>query len=224
MKTPQRFSTKIVVLLIFCITIPAITFAQWSNALNLSPNAVSAGLNESMGTCIGVSGDTVHVVWVDRLSSTKGALYYIRSIDSGLTWSNPVNITDTSGNAWNPAIAVNGSSVHVVWREINLANNHRTSMYKHSLDGGNTWGTKVIVDTAVADWPAVAVSGDTVYVVNDIVVAASPYNTEIFFLRSVNNGLTWSSHQQLTFSVGRSEDEAIIAQGSHIHMSWNDNR
>jgi hypothetical protein len=59
---------------------------------------------------------------------------------------------------------------------------------------------------------------------NDIVTSASPYNTEIFFLKSTDNGATWSTHQQLTFAAGRSEDEAITAQGSHIHMSWNDNR
>ena len=223
MKTQQRLSAKNLVLLVFCIIIPTITFAQWSNAFNLSPNAVSAGLNESMGTCIGVSGDTVHIVWVDRLSTTRGVLYYICSLDSGLTWSNPVAITDTSSNIYNPAIAVNGPNVHVVWREITPLNK-RNSIYKHSLDGGNTWGAKIAVDTSVADWPAVTVSGNTVYVANDIVVSAAPFNTEIFFLRSLDNGFTWSPHTRITNSVGRSEDEAIAAEGSHVHMSWNDNR
>jgi hypothetical protein len=112
----------------------------------------------------------------------------------------------------------------VVWREIDTLNQHRSSHYKHSLDGGRTWGPDVVLDTVVADWPAVAVSGDKVYVANDIVTSASPYNTEIFFLRSIDNGTTWSGHQQLTVSSGRSEDEAIAAQGPDVFMSWNDNR
>ena len=85
-----------------------------------------------MGSCIGVSGDTIHVVWTDKLSSTKAVLYYTRSLDTGLTWSNPIPISSPGGNAWNPAIGVSGSSIHVVWREISTKNGHRASWYKHS--------------------------------------------------------------------------------------------
>ncbi len=224
MKLPLRYSIKILVLLSGAIGLPSYILAQWSVPVNLSPNAINALLNESMGSCIGVSGDTVHVVWADRLSTNKGAIYYTQSADTGLTWSTPVAITDINRNAWNPAIVVYGSNINVVWREIDTVNGHRSSWYEHSLDGGNTWGTSVVLDTAIADWPAVAVSGNKVYVANDIVTSSSPYNTEIFFLRSLDNGTTWSPHQQITFSTGRSEDEAISAQGSHVFMSWNDNR
>jgi len=198
--------------------------AQWSQPVNISPNAVSALLNESMGPCIGVNGYTIHVVWADRFTSKKGAIFYTSSADTGLTWSNPVPITDLNGNAWNPAIAVSGSNIHVVWREIDTVNQHRSSHYKHSLDGGNSWGANVRLDTVIADWPAVTVSGNMVYVANDIVTSSTPYNTEIFFMKSADNGSTWSTHQQLTFASGRSEDEAITAQGSQVHMAWNDNR
>ena len=163
---------------------------------------------------MGTNGDTLHVVWTDKLSSTTAAIYYTRSVDTGLTWSTPVAITDLSHYAWNPAIAVNGLNVHVVWREMKPVGGMRASWYKHSTDGGNTWGPNVFLDST-ADWPAVAVSGNNVYMANDSVTAASPYNTEIFFMRSTDNGQTWSHKQQLTFSVGRSEDEAIHAEG-HI--------
>ncbi len=224
MKTSLRFAIKILVLfLLFCGAYSAV-YSQWSAPVNISPGAVSALLNESMGSCLGVSNDTVHVVWADRLSINKGAIFYTRSADTGLTWSTPVAITSLNGNAWNPAIAINGKNVHVVWREIDTVTGHRTSMYEHSTDGGTTWGTRVVIDTVVADWPAITVSGNTVYIANDIVTSASPYNTEIFFLRSTDNGTTWSAHQQLTYSLGRSEDEAITAQGTDVFMTWNDNR
>ena len=218
MKSRRLLTT---ILLLF---LSIISNAQWSAPVNLSPASVSAGLNESMGSCIGVSGDTIHVVWCDRLGSNKGAIYYTHSTDTGLTWSNPLPITNLNGNAWNPAIAVNGANIHLVWREIDTINNKRSSHYCRSLNSGNNWGQNVVLDTVVADWPAVAVSGNRVYVANDIVTATSPYNTEVFFLRSTDNGATWSAHQQITFAAGRSEDEAIMAEGSFIHMAWNDNR
>ncbi len=224
MKTPGCFFKTAVLLLFLEFGLNFSVFAQWSQPVNLSPNAVSALLNESMGPCIGVSGTTIHVVWADRFTSKKGAIYYTASADTGLTWSTPVAITNINGNAWNPAIAVNGSNIHVVWREIDTITQHRSSHYKHSVDGGSSWGANVLLDTAIADWPAVTVSGNLVYVANDIVTSASPYNTEIFFLKSSDNGTTWSTHQQLTFATGRSEDEAITARGSQVHMAWNDNR
>lgn len=218
------YSIKFMSLLLIAGLFPQLVSGQWSSPINLSPNAISALLNESMGPCIGVSGDTVHVVWADRLNTTHGAIYYTQSADTGLTWSSPVAITSTSGNAWNPAIAVNGSSIHVVWREIDTVNLHRSSHYKHSLDGGITWGENVTVDSVVANWPGVAVSGNSVYIVNDIVTSTTPYNTEIFFLKSMDNGTTWGAHQQITFADGRSEDEAITAMGPDVYLSWNDNR
>jgi hypothetical protein len=202
---------------------PKESFAQWSAPVDISPSAVSAGLNESMGSCLGVSGDTVHVVWTDKLSNNHAIIYYTHSLDTGLTWSNAVPISPPAGNAWNPAIAVSGLNVHVVWREIDTVTNHRASWYRHSLDGGYTWGPLFFLDST-ADWPAVTVSDTTVYIANDVVVAQSPYNTEIFLMRSIDNGNTWTGPVQLTNAVGRSEDEAIMAQGSHVHMSWNDNR
>jgi len=175
-----------------------------------------------MGSCIGVSHDSVHVIWTDKLSSTTAALYYTRSIDTGKTWSNPVAITGLNGDAAHPAIAVYGKNIHVAWEEMNPLNNaDRKSYYKHSLDGGNTWGPNIFIDST-GDWPGIAVSGKNVYIVNDRHITAT--NSEIFFLRSTDNGLTWSPEQQLTFAPDRSEDEAIAAEGSHIHMSWNDKR
>ncbi len=222
MKKTLHFSVTIVMLMMAAIGFPSLVHAQWSARVNLSPHAVNAGLNESMGSCIGVSGDTVHVVWCDQRSGTRTVIYYIRSTDAGLTWNTPIAITDTNGNAWNPAIAVNGPNIHVVWRTV--VGTTRSSHYRRSLDAGNNWQPNILLDSAVADWPAVTVSGNYVYVVNDILTASSPYNTEIFFLRSTDNGATWSAHQQVTFSVGRSEDEAIAAQGPDIYMAWNDNR
>jgi hypothetical protein len=213
----------LLIIIVICRLSSVHCFAQWSAPVDISPSAISAGLNESMGSCLGVYGDTVHVVWTDKINTTHAVIYYTRSLDAGITWSPEVPISAAGGNSWNPAIAVNGASIHVVWREIDTVTNRRSSWYKRSLDGGATWSSNVFLDST-ADWPGVAATGNMVYMVNDVVVSQAPYNTEIFFMRSLDNGATWQVPVQLTNAVGRSEDEAVAAQGSKVHMSWNDNR
>ncbi len=206
-------------LTLLSLSLPALIAAQWGSVVNLSPNSLAANLNENMGPCLAVNGDTVHVVWSDRRSAGS-AIYYRRSVDTGLTWSAAVAITDTLGKASFPVIAVNGQNVHVVWMD--SLNGIRASYYQHSLDGGNTWEPKICLDTNTAFWPGVAVSDSTVLVSLNKRLTAT--NTEIFFMRSLDNGATWSAEQQLSNANGRSEDQAMAVQGNDVHLTWNENR
>src|SRR6185295_851350 len=175
--------------------------------------------NENSGQCLAVNGDTVHVVWTDH--RTLGhAIYYRHSPDAGVTWNTAIPITDTTGTAIFPAIAVSGSTIHVVWLDSSLG--VPASFYKRSLDGGNTWGPAVCLDSSTKFWPGVATSGSMVFVTlnKEIVIG----NTEVFLRRSIDNGVTWEAEQQISNAFGRSEDPAIAAQGSYIHLSWNDKR
>jgi hypothetical protein len=213
-------SYKLFQLILFLLFfIPFITDAQWSNSIKLSVNGMNASLNENSGPCLAVNGDTVNVVWTDH--RTNGyAIYYIRSTDKGITWNTAVPLTDTTGKASMPVIAVSGSSVHVVWMDTIAG--IRVSDYKRSLDGGNTWGPDVLLDNNTKFWPGVATSGSRVYVTLNKEVASG--NTEVFLVRSFDNGNTWQAEQKLSNASGRSEDPAISVQGADVHLSWNDNR
>src|SRR5437773_996955 len=105
-------------LLFFFITVLQFSYsalyAQWSAAIPLTTMAVSASLNENMGSCLAVNGDTVHVVWCDHRANGN-SIWYKRSVNDGITWNMEVPITDTAGKATYPAIAVSGNYVHVVW-------------------------------------------------------------------------------------------------------------
>jgi len=220
MTSTLHFSEKVLRFLIIGILLPAVVLAQWSTPVNISPNAMSASMNENMGPCIAVSHDTIHVIWSDK--RTKGtAIYYTRSVDTGHTWSDAVAITDTMGNATMPSLAVNGSNIHVVWLDNSLAN--PASCYKHSLDGGHTWSSNVFIDSNTIFWPGVAVSGSTVLVSLN---KGSMDSTFVLLTKSTNNGATWGAEQTVSTRTGkgRSEDQATATDGNYIHMSWNDNR
>ena len=174
---------------------------------------------KNMASCLAVNGDTIHVVWSDR-HPAGAAIYYRRSVDTGLTWQPEVPLTDTFGSGAFPAIAVSGNVVHVVWMDTSL--HHRASFYKRSTDGGNTWGATYILDSNTSFWPGLAASGNLVAATLNITVAAG--NTEVFLRTSMDGGATWAPKQQVSNAVGRSEDPAVAVQGRHIHLSWNDNR
>jgi len=193
--------------------------AQWSAAVNISPQAMAAGLDENANQCMAVSGDTIHAVWSDH--RTNGyAIYYRHSVDTGLTWNTAVAITDTAGKASMPSIAVWGATVHVVWMDTLLG--IRASYYKRSLDGGNTWGNKVLLDSNTAFWPGVAAYGSLVVITLNKQPTST--NSEVYIMRSLDNGATWGSEFQISNAAGRSEDPAIAIQGTYIHLVWNDNR
>ncbi|HTA26586.1 MAG TPA: T9SS type A sorting domain-containing protein [Bacteroidia bacterium] len=207
--------------LFFIMLLPVTLMAQWSNPVNISPNAMNASMNENMGPCMASSHDTLHVIWSDH--RTHGyAIYYIRSIDSGNTWSTAVAITDTMGYASMPSLAVNGRNIHVVWWDTLLG--IACSYYEHSLDGGNTWGGKLCIDSNTDYWPGVAVSGATVLISIDKKPAL---RTTVFMTKSINNGNSFGAEQQISTPIsgtGRSEDQGMATDGKYIHMCWNDNR
>src|SRR2546423_384615 len=97
-------------ILLLLAILPATGFAQWSAPTKLSTADTSTRLNENMGRCLAVSGDSVHVVWVD---AATGVLYYKHSFDAGATWSTDAALT--AGLSDFSCIAVNGSTVHIAY-------------------------------------------------------------------------------------------------------------
>jgi hypothetical protein len=174
-----------------------------------------------MGTCLVTSGDTVHVVWCDTAANDR-AIYYRRSIDSGVTWGAAARLTSQTGQAAFPALACVGSSLHLVYRDTHGPKN--VSFYKRSLDGGDTWEPDVVLDSAYW-WPTVTASGPMVYVaLNDTFIRNDTSNSEVYFRRSRDNGATWGTIQRISNAAGRSEDPAIATDGAHVYFAWNDNR
>ncbi len=203
------------------LCVPALTKAQWSAKKTISPKAFSAFLNENMGPCLAVSGDSLYVTWSDKRTTGSG-IFCTHSYDTGATWSPAVPLTDTlNGKTTFPAIAVSGRNVHVVFLDT-LVNGDTASFYMHSTDGGNTWSTPYCLDSNTKFWPGVAAHGALVVVSLNKSLAST--NTEVFFRRSTDNGNNWDPEQQISNAPNRSEDPAINTDGKNVFLSWNDKR
>lgn len=115
---------------------------------------------------------------VQPTGSTTGTdVMFVRSIDSGQTFSSPVRINDdpVNHNKWHwlgtLAVAPNGR-IDVVWLDSrNAANNTDSQLfYSYSFDGGNTWAPNVAVSNLFnpfLGYPNQNKMGDYITIVSD---------------------------------------------------------
>jgi hypothetical protein len=128
----------------------------WMEEVNLTN-----GLENLWGKDIAVWENYVHVVWCDNY-----AVFYKRSTDHGLNWSDMIELDNSSYYQETPQIAVHDNYVHVVWDDGNIN-------YIKSLDYGENWSTITVWDWTTyppsgpdsMQWPDVAINDSYVYIV-----------------------------------------------------------
>jgi hypothetical protein len=169
---------------------------------------------------IAVSGSVIHVVWYGW-NNGDPEIYYKRSTNSGITWEPEIRLTNEPGFSLIPSIAVSGSIVHIVW--IDTRDGNFEVYYKHSTDGGLTWGTDYRLTNNVADSesPSIAVSGSNVHIVwpDD-----RDSNFEIYYKCSTDGGKTWKADTRLTNNTANSTGPCIAISSSILHIVWSDDR
>jgi DNA-binding transcriptional ArsR family regulator len=172
---------------------------------------------------IAVEGGVVHVVWTDRRDG-NWEVYYKRSVDGGVTWEDDVRLTeDDNAHSGGSSIGVEGEVVHVVWMDERDGNSE--IYYLKSVDGGVTWEDDVRLtedDNAYSEYPSIAVEGEVVHVVWEDLRDG---NSEIYYLKSVDGGVTWEDDVRLTEddNVGSTEP-SIAVEGEVVHVVWTDYR
>jgi hypothetical protein len=195
--------------------------AQWEPDLRLTnDNAISY---TSCNNCwsIAASGDTVHVVWYDARDGGYDSLqaYYKRSCDGGLTWGPDQRLSARHGRVLGTAIALSGSTVHVVWVENRL--DDAEVYYRRSTDAGATW----LPETCVTE---------SAWVCGDISLAASDAFVHLvwwahgegwdasYYRRSTDAGATWGPRITLPNLYAFTCDPTIAVAGSKVHVVWPD--
>ena len=134
--------------------------------------------------------NTMYCSWTRFSSNTT--ILLIKSTDEGVTWSDPVIVSDGSNNVQGsfPAVSSDGE-LYIVWRSSGQIR------FDKSTDGGVTFGTDLAVSTAPSAWfphMAVDLSGgpfnNYIYVVwND----ERNGDDDVFLSISSDGGDTWSS-------------------------------
>jgi len=169
---------------------------------------------------VAVSGSVVHVVWTDNRNGNY-EIYYKRSTDAGVNWGADIRLTNNTAFSLDPSVAVSGSVVHVVWNDNRDGN--REIYYKHSIDGGVSWGTDIrLTNSSPYSMSAsITVSGSVAHVVW---YDKRDGNQEIYYKRSTDAGVNWGADVRLTNNDFGSIYPSIAVSGSVVHVVWTDNR
>ena len=185
--------------------------------------------NDSAGSwwpSVSTSGSVVHILWMDGRNGHQD-IYYKRSIDAGVNWGTDTPLTNDTNHRDTPSMSVSGSNVHILFLDSrNWDPGPYEIFYKHSTDGGVSWGadTRLTVHyTSSSLHSVIASSGSNVHVVWDD-NRNSALNYEIYYKSSTNGGLNWGVDTRLTYDSSYSMYPFVSASGTSVHVVWSDYR
>jgi len=196
--------------------------AQWEEDIRLTYSPDTSSLPYGMSDCIATSGDTVHVIWRDKMEGKKD-VYYKHSTDGGSSWDQDIKITNDEPKQFYPSLALSGQVIHAVygkWRD----DGYSEIYYNRSVNGGESWGMESRLTDNISYYyeSAVAASGSHVHVVW--------VNTDwtgfwqVFYKHSPDGGISWGPETCLTGYSYDAFNPSVAASGSDVYVVWNDDR
>ncbi|MCK4756987.1 MAG: exo-alpha-sialidase [Thermoplasmata archaeon] len=158
--------------------------------------------------------------------------------DAGQTWNNPTQVSNyiPGIHCITPDIGNNGDNLHVVWDDNDAIGFHEIR-YCNSTDGGITWSSPKMIsvdDGENSEAPLIGVSNSNIHIIwvdSRHGPDSSPPNTEIYYVRSTDSGITWDDglgnigqERRLTSAPYASAPRGISINGNEIHILWSDGR
>lgn len=174
------------------------------------------------------SGDTVAIAYEDRDINYKYQIFVTLSTDAGLTWSTPVQLTNTAAGARWCTIAIKNQSLFVWWNDQTGANyDHLDLFFSKSDDFGMSWSSAVNLSNNQAYNARLSAQ----VLDNSLYVAVSSkidgLQTDIMLYRSDDLGNNWNAPLNLSANTGASERPGLwVARNAlnhhRIYVVWSD--
>jgi hypothetical protein len=165
---------------------------------------------------IATVGDKVYVIW-----QTGSDILFKKSNNNGLSFSTTLDIGNSSGSKSTeksyPQLTGTGNFVYAVWQD-------KTDIkFAYSSNGGDTFGSAQDIGntagTSVPGTPQIKAQGNNVYIVwrDD-----TGGNDDIKFIKSSDNGASFSSEINLSSNDGVSTGPSLYVTGSNVVVAWSD--
>src|SRR4030095_8314646 len=137
------------------------------------------------------SAETVNIVWGDT-SRNLGTVFFVRSTDQGETFSEPLDVSKSSGIAFDPEIAIDPSdAINVVWQD--TAPGKSAIMFSRSTDGGKTFSTPKKVSTGTGAAIGDDIATDSLGRLSVVWIDDSTGSRDAYYSRSTDSGATFST-------------------------------
>ena len=190
-----------------------------------SPENLSNNSGESDFPAIAIdSSGNFNVAWCDDTPGNYD-IYFSRSTDDGASWSKSVNISNNSEDSYCPVVDVNSAgNINVVWCD-NTPGNYDI-YFSRSTDDGASWSQaeNLSKNSGFSVYPDIAV--DSTGNINVVWCDDTPGNSETYFIRSTDDGASWSQVINISKNPGTTFDPvspAIAVDSSgNINVSWCD--
>lgn len=209
----------------------ATTAAAWSPpalVVPINPIASFSGLVMRPRLVVDETHRSLHVIY--SLYGTNGNLFYLRSQDMGLTWDDPVALTDVSLARSSSEVSANGrifldqgSGLHAIWDYVVKEGDDwlgKAIQHTVSADNGETWNTPTDVALAWqgARWwgtPDAVATSERLHV-----VFACGDRPRRCYTYSLDGGETWAQPQRLfgDFQSLAGWDSLTVDMNESVHL------
>jgi hypothetical protein len=184
---------------------------------------------------VAVDEHRIYVVWCD-VEDLKGKVYCSRSMDSGLTFEEPllVNDTDHQDSKQRPSVAVDGEGiVYVVWEDYENLNPF-SDCADIFLSSSNNYGYSFGQDSMVNDVedqasdgqsePSICAVGDGTVYVSWVEQGEGSSLKKINVAHSVNKGITFEETSASTEQLRTGTPSLAANESGTVWVAWRDYR
>lgn len=175
-------------------------------AIDLSERARGGDLD------LAAEGPRVHAIWDDGAH-----VYFRQSPDGGHTFAPTQVLDEGQGASGDARLATRSNGVYVVWREGNGCSSEIA--FRRSINGGASFDPILqLSQNSVASLdPLIDSNGTSVYVLWKEKRAG---NTDIFFTRSLNEGVSFDASTNISDTPDKSSQYALSASGDSVRIVW----
>ncbi|UCH94388.1 MAG: exo-alpha-sialidase [Candidatus Aminicenantes bacterium] len=191
----------------------------WSGLIYVSDEA-----SQALVPLIAVDGEGgMNVVWAHTYDNWYFFINFIRSTDSGVNWSESVNIFkgwENFSSAYNVSMAVDmEGGVYAAWTAWPSGGSRYSHVYfNYSHDYGVTWGDS---DQRFGVCNASDIAVDTEGTLDMVLSSAYiPFMYQIVFKKSTNRGASWDYYSEVTSGGNGSSPRIRIDRAGNINVIY----
>jgi hypothetical protein len=173
----------------------------------------------------------VHLVFQDHSwNSGNTEIFYSQSDDWGVSWSDPVVVSDDSASIgqWPYLYATDDGRLIVSWYDYKYGSGGGgftgDILYRLSGDNGDSWGPEMrLTYNQAATESRSFILGDHIGMVWED-HRTGFFSPELYFAESSDMGQTWGDEVRLTDAPGISDSPELLLSGMDLYLFWMDAR